>query len=209
MKKLNVKKILAFGLYCLLFVAFTGCAVNKRTIVAPGHEFFHNAIAVAPIPDMGTPGAGRVAANEFIRGLMSIGVTTQMLEGGGRDALRAQAVKKGFNYFIIANFTRYLPERRYLLSTTPGQTSSYYQSAPIELPGTGGYTTTLGGVGVDDDTGSQVFVSYATVGLSTQMIEANTGNIVWAGSYTYEGTDIQQAVEGVVSYLVQRLPGEK
>lgn len=194
-----------FGIFVVSMVLFgigIGCA--KRTIVAPGHAFFHNAIAIAPIPDMGTPGAGQVAANEFIRGLMSIAVTTQMLEGGGRDALRAQAVKKGFNYFIVANFTRYLPERRYLLSTTPGQTSYFYQSSPTELPGTGGYTTTLGG-----DTGAQVFVSYATVGLSAQMIEANTGNIVWAGSYTYEGTDIQQAVEGTVSYLVRRLPGEK
>lgn len=204
-KNFKDKKILSFAVYCFLLTLFTGCA--GRSIVAPGHDFFHNAVAIAPIPDMGTPGAGQVAANEFIQELMSISVTTQMLEGGGRDALRAQAVKKGFNYFIVANFTRYLPERRYLLNTAPGQASYYYQSAPIELPGTGGYTTTIGGTGFGD-TGTQVFISYATVGLSAQMIESNTGNIVWAASYTYEGTDVQRAVEGTVSYLVRSLPGK-
>lgn len=201
-QKINVGKI--FFIVCCLLPVF-GC-IESRTIIAPGHEFFHNAIAVAPVPDMGTSGGGRVAAHEFIRALMGMGVTTQMLEGGGRDALRAQALKKGFNYLVIANFTRYLPERRYLLSTTPGSISSYYQSAPTELPGTGGYTTNLPGTGTEN---TQVFVSYATVGLAAQMIEANTGNIVWADSYTYEGTHIQDAVEGAVSYLSRGLPGKK
>lgn len=219
-----MKNILTLGL--LFFMA--GCASPAKTSVAPGHEMMiHNQIAIAQVPDFpGAAGSGQTATNEWVRQMMGRKITVQTLEGGGFQAARDQARAKGFNYFIVASYTRYQAAQKYLLNQAPAQTSVYYPNPqygsygptgqyyppaptyggrPIAVSGGTPTTQTTTGTGMQQ----QILISNASVGMTAQMLEVSTGNIIWTGAYTYEALDVESAVEGIASNLVESLPGPK
>jgi TolB-like protein len=57
----------------------------------------------------------------------------------------------------------------------------------------------------DGNIKTQVFLKGAEVGVSARMIDVETGLIVWAGSYTYESFDMEGAIRGTVSTLLNSL----
>lgn len=52
---------------------------------------------------------------------------------------------------------------------------------------------------------SQIFLTRAEVDVSSRMIDVFTGEIVWSAKNSYEGLDIQDAVSGAVSGIVDSL----
>lgn len=229
-----MKNRAAFGFMLLL----AGCGASSvKTAVAPGHEMMiHNQIALAPVPDFpGAAGSGQAATNEWVRQMMSGKITVQVLEGGGFQAARDQARAKGFNYFIVASYTRYQKDQKYVINQVPNQVSTYYPpaygaqpyvpspysttnyppmpplgtrpygGAPTPISGGTPTTSTTMGSGLQQ----QILTSNASVGMTAQMLEVATGNIIWTGAYTYEALDVESAVEGIASNLVGSLPGPK
>ena len=57
----------------------------------------------------------------------------------------------------------------------------------------------------DGNIKTQVFLKGAEVGVSARMIDVETGLIVWASSYTYESFDMEGAIRGTVSTLLNSL----
>ncbi|GEM_PF-5134151 len=58
--------------------------------------------------------------------------------------------------------------------------------------------------------GEVLLASYAQVVLSGELIHSGTGDVLWAGSYSYEGLDLESALDGATRGLVQSIPwGEK
>lgn len=221
-----MKNILPLGLLCVM----AGCVSPAKTSVAPGHEMMvHNQMALAQVPDFpGAAGSGQMATNEWVRQMMARKITVQTLDGGGFQASRDQARAKGFNYFIVASYTRYQPGQKYVINQAPGQTSTYYPNptspynpnpsspypgqttvyrsgSPTPIPGGAATTTTTMGPGMQQ----QILISNASVGMTAQMLEVSTGNIIWTGAYTYEALDVESATEGIASNLVESLPGPK
>lgn len=120
----------------------------------------------------------------------------------------------------MAGYTRYQPDQKYVINQAPGQTSTYYPSptSPYNdnrtqigafnaVPTPMGTRTT--GTTMGPGPQQQILISNASVGMTAQMLEAATGNIIWTGAYTYEALDVESAAEGVASNLVASLPGPK
>jgi len=57
----------------------------------------------------------------------------------------------------------------------------------------------------DGNIKTEVFLKRAEVGVSARMIDVETGLIVWASSYTYESFDMEGAIRGVASRLLNSL----
>lgn len=196
----------------------------------------HNQIALAPVPDFpGAAGSGQTATNEWVRQMMGRKIAVQTLPGGGFEASRDQARAKGFSYLIVASYTRYQKDQKYVINQVPSQVSTYYPPAyganpytpspyaktnypPMPPFGTqpyGGVPTPISGGAATTSTtmGSglqqQILTSNASVGMTAQMLEVATGNIIWTGAYTYEALDVESAVEGIAANLVGSLPGPK
>lgn len=57
----------------------------------------------------------------------------------------------------------------------------------------------------DGNIKTEVFLKRAEVGVSARMIDVETGSIVWASSYTYESFDMEGAIRGVASRVLNSL----
>ncbi|GAI18281.1 unnamed protein product [marine sediment metagenome] len=57
----------------------------------------------------------------------------------------------------------------------------------------------------DGNIKTEVFLKRAEVGVSARMIDVETGLIVWASSYTYESFDMEGAIRGAASRLLNSL----
>ncbi|MBI4369865.1 MAG: hypothetical protein HY547_06525 [Elusimicrobia bacterium] len=112
------------------------------------------------------------------------------------------------------------PEKRYIVKTSKRQltqttsvTGSSDQIAssveyiedpghsPVEVSGTQPFVQSVWGAA-----DAQMIGTYAQVFLSGELISPQDGSILWAGGYTYEGIDLQGAIEGAVRGLVRELP---
>ena len=53
---------------------------------------------------------------------------------------------------------------------------------------------------------AQILVSNATLSLSARLLTPDTQDLLWSGSVTYEGLDLDVAVEGSVASLFKKFP---
>lgn len=133
--------------------------------------------------------SGSVVANEFVRQLLDRGYSVKTSDTDASDVV------------IMGSVTEYFPNRRYLLINQENEDSqqTVVLQQQIEISGTSAYN--LGSVfGMGDE--SKIVVSNATVGILAYLKDVNTGDVVWSSSYTYEGIDLQTALEGTVRYLL-------
>lgn len=183
---------------CIVMLVFSSCAV-PRAAVKPGFDFSKiKSVKIGEFSSAASqPNSGAVIANAFMGELLQKGFVVRTSDSDSADAV------------LMGNVSEYQPNRRYLIKVdsrqnTTAQTVIVQQ--PIELGGSNTYN--LGSAfGLGDD--NRIIVSNATVGISAYLKDTRTGEIVWSNSYTYEGLDLNTAVEGAVRYLLGSLPTYK
>jgi len=136
--------------------------------------------------------SGNVVADEFVRQFIFRGIDVierERMESLLREQHLAAAkfldpdtVKKvgklsGVDALVTGTVTRYVPEHKDTI---------YFTDENGEVK-------------------SEVFLIGAEVGVSARMIDVETGLVVWAGSYTYESFDMEGAIRGTVSTLLNSL----
>jgi len=129
-----------------------------------------------------------------------------------RDAFVLEFLRRGYkvmsdaasaDVIISGSVITYNPEKRYIIMLQkPGEKRLVNQQL-TEIPGSNVYS--FGSAfGLKED--NQILVSNAIVGVSANMRDAKSGEIVWSNDFTYEGLDLSSALSGVVSYLVRTIP---
>jgi hypothetical protein len=173
-----------------------GCAM-RMAAVKPGFEIKTiRTVALGQFTGTGQyQGSGDTVRDEFARQLLKSGFVVK------RAGENADAV-------LSATVTQYSPERRFLFYTPQSQSQAQQQTQinlvqPLEIGGSNVYS--LGSaMGVNSDE-SKILVSNASAGVSASLIDPAKGEILWSDSFSYEGFDIQWAVESVVNRLVKSL----
>ena len=141
----------------------------------------------------------------------------------GISAISSKHALRGADGVLKVTINRETPDKKYLIrprkikrENTLSQTNPTASStqvtfieedghSPIEVSGTLPMVTQSFGAG-----GEVLLASYAQVVLSGELIHSGTGDVLWAGSYSYEGLDLESALEGAARGLVQSVPwGEK
>lgn len=142
------------------------------------------------------PNSGSVVANEFMRQLLSEGYSVKTADAQDADVI------------MVGNVNEYQPNRRYLINSGRGngRQQIVVLQQPVELSGSTAYNLgTAFGLGEEN----KIIVSNATVGVSAYLKDAHTGEILWSNSYSYEGLDLNTALDGTVRYLLRTLPRSK
>lgn len=183
--------LLSIPLFLFLFF-FYGCA--PRTAIRKDYDFNRiNRIGVLEFTSYREEiNSGNAVADEFIRELIFRGfdvIERERLESLLREQhlsagkfLDPQTVKEvgklsGVDALITGTVTKYIPEHRDTI---------YFRDENGELK-------------------SEVFLIGAEVGITARMIDVETGLVIWAGSYTYESFDMEGAIRGAVSALLNSL----
>jgi hypothetical protein len=177
-------------IFCILFVS--GC-VSSRIAFKPGYDF--TKVTTIGLGDfnsfMGYRTSGELVRDAFTRQFIRAGYT----------------VKQSINnvdVIVTGSVTDFSPSKRYLFySGNAGENTQVIVTSPaLEISGSNVYNLgTAFGLG----TSAQILVSNATAGVTARLIDPGTNEIVWSNSFSYEGLDIQTAVEGVVNHLVKSI----
>ncbi|MBU2567387.1 MAG: hypothetical protein KJ967_01260 [Elusimicrobia bacterium] len=183
--------------YAAIFI-LSGCVSHPRVAIKRGYDISKiKTIGLGRFTNFANyENSGDVARDEFARQLILMGFIVKQSEEG------VDAVLEG-------GISQFAPSKKYLFyagEKQPGVTTQVVVSAPaIEISGSNVYY--LGrAFGLRDE--SQILVSNATVGISARLIDTATNEIIWTNSFTYEGLDVQMAVENVVNFLVRSITGK-
>jgi hypothetical protein len=177
----------------LLFGLLAGCA-SPRAAYKAHFDFDHiRSVEVGSFTSAEYAShSGPAVAGEFMRQLLSAGYTV-------KTAPQAE----GVDVVLGGSVIEYQPNRRYLVQNGGGNAGRQVVvvQPPVELGGNNTYN--LGPVFGPDETTGHVIVSNATIGVSAHLKDAKTGEVLWSGMYTYEGLDLNTALEGAVRYLLR------
>ncbi|MHB9154807.1 MAG: hypothetical protein ACYC5N_03820 [Endomicrobiales bacterium] len=191
-----MKKPFALAALCAALVPLLFSCAVPRAAVKKGFDFsgirtvrvgsFTSAVSLS--------NSGAVVANEFIRQLLASGYSVRNDAAGEADAV------------LEGNVTEYLPNQRYLMQNVRNDDPNVVvvqPQFPVEISGSHVYNLgTAFGPGEE----SQIIVSNATVGIAAYLKDARTGDILWSSSFTYEGLDLNTALEGTVRSLLRSWP---
>lgn len=183
--------------------ALSSCASYPRAASKPGFNF--SSIQTVEIQ------AKESLSPLISRELLELGVSPLSSNKGLRG--------KGDAILKIA-LAREHPERRYVIQTAKKKISSSVSTArsgeetvnsvsfedeptqaPIEVQGGFPHTQTF--LGAPE---SKIIATYAQVSLTAELIRPQNAEIVWAGSFAYEGVDLDSALEGAVRGLIRQIP---
>jgi len=182
-----------FSIVHLLFLTLIlGCA--PRAAIKKGYDFTKIArVGVLELASYGEEiNSGNAVADEFVRELIFRGIDVierermesllreQHLAAGkflDPDTVKKVGKLSGVDALVTGTVTRYVPEHKDTIYLTD-------ENGEIK---------------------SEVFLIGAEVGVSARMIDVETGLVVWASSYTYESFDIEGAIRGTVSTLLNSL----
>ncbi|MBI5573427.1 MAG: hypothetical protein HY919_02580 [Elusimicrobia bacterium] len=177
--------------YSLLAI-FTGCATTK-TVVKKGYDFSNiKKIAVLKFSGDG----GEAVSNEFIRQLLSAGVSVV----DRTDIENTADVKSlGVDAVVSGNVVEFNPSNKLLVFKEKGKITISDRAYPISG------TTVLptgSAFGLED---ANVYSVSASVSISAKITDVSTGEVVWSDSKSYEALDINTAVGLVVNSLKKSL----
>lgn len=178
-----------FALAALLFLS-AGCLAPARVATSPGVDFSRIKTIAVLDPDREDL---RGITDEFVRQLMAKGFTLRVGSEGtpAPDAL------------LQVNVARLVPDKKYLIPIRSKDGQDVLVLNPVtEISGRSLYPSATT-AGVQD---AQVVVSNATLSLSVRLMDPVSRNVWWTGSMTYEGLDLDAAVEGSVTALLKRFP---
>jgi hypothetical protein len=141
----------------------------------------------------------RAVTDELVRQLMKRGYAVKV-------AARPPAA--GADAVLQVTVSQFLPDRKYLIHVNPdraGTRDVVVVNPTVELSGRSVHPS-YGVPGVQD---AQVIVSNATVALSARLLDPKTRDTLWSHRSTYEGLDLDAAVEGAVASLLKYFPQPK
>ena len=187
--------------YPLYFVAFfmlimnlSGCSTVPTGGIKAGFDFSSiKTIGIGPFaPSNSDQSSGEVVSAEFAK---------QFLQKG----YNVKYSRENVDVVLEGNIIEYRPSKKFLFTTpesdNPNQVTLNQQQI-VELSGSNAYS--LGSAfGVNDN--SKIVVSNATLGISARLVIPATNEVVWTNSYTYEGLDINSAIETTVEYLIRSI----
>ena len=180
-------------LLCILCLAgsFLSSCVTSRAAFKHDYDFTGIRTIGMGMFQGGDAGASELVKDAFIRQLI-------------RSGYSVKQTTKDVDVIVRGSITEFLAPQRYLFYTQRDEGSTNINIGPRTLPISGSNVYNLGSAfGLKGD--SQIMVSNATAGISAKLVDPETMEIIWSNSYTYEGIDIQAAVEGAVNFLVQSI----
>lgn len=181
----------SFALFLFPFslLLFPGCA-NRMSVKA---DYDFSKVRRMAVPEFSGPG-GDAVANEFVRQLVATRLeVTERREGA--DLVLSGAVtefKPGDKLMVFLGDTT---------TVSPGGQTVVVTNPVVSLSGTQ-VTTQGAAMGLPN---TQVVSVSASVGIIAKLLDAGTGEAVWSDSYTYEGLDIQSALDAVVGAMVRSM----
>ncbi|MBI4396635.1 MAG: hypothetical protein HY548_06040 [Elusimicrobia bacterium] len=135
-------------------------------------------------------------------------VVRHLLQNGYRVTVASSpASLRGEDAYLDITVSRFQPDKQYLVPFDPRDNElrdDIILVTPVELSGRNVYPS-LGVPGLEE---SQVFVSNATVSLSAKLMDPQSREALWSHSVTYEGLDLDSAVQGAVESLMKQFPGQ-
>jgi hypothetical protein len=174
-----------FGTLLLL----NACFAPVRTATMPGVDFSKIKSVLVLEPEFAEQ---RFVTDEFARQLMARGYRVRV---GGPSA--------GSDVWLQVTVSQVIPDKKYLVPLEGVLGRQTLVLNPITEIGGRSLYPSGSGAGVQD---AQILVSNATLSLSARLITPNTQELLWSGSVTYEGLDLDVAVEGSVASLFKRFP---
>lgn len=171
----------------LLFLS--ACFAPVRTATMPGTDFskFKSVLVLDPqYPEQ------RFVTDEFARQLMARGYRVRV---GGPSA--------GSDVWLQVTISQVIPDKKYLVPLEGAVGRQNLVLNPITEIGGRSLYPSGSGAGVED---AQILVSNATLSLSARLLTPDTQDLLWSGSVTYEGLDLDVAVEGSVASLFKKFP---
>jgi hypothetical protein len=173
-------------LFLPLLLAFAAaCVAPTRVATRAGTDFSR----VRTVLLLDSASASRAVTDAFARAL---------LEKGYR--VRVGASEEPADLWMEAAVTQFTPDRKYLV---PLHGQGGIVLYPVqEISGRSLYPSPTAASLPD----AQVVISNAAVSLSVRLLEPRTRDLLWTGAVTYEGLDMDAAVEGSVASLLKRFP---
>jgi hypothetical protein len=190
-----IKKIF---LPAVFFLVISACA-SHQAVIKPDYDFSSiRSVRVGRFTsNTDYSNSGSVVQNAFIRQLLAKGYNVK----AGREA-EADVIIRG-------SVTTYTPDKKYLIRLPEddgfgrGMYPVIYTSDITEISGSTMYD--LGpALGLNEP--NKIMASNATVGIYAHMEDSLTGEIVWSDSYTYEGLNLESALDGAVKRILRSLP---
>ncbi|MFA6582903.1 MAG: CsgG/HfaB family protein [Elusimicrobiaceae bacterium] len=210
-------------LFLLSLLAFTsGCM--PATVVSPGYDLKKiNRIGILRF-DSGSSGI-KGAENIFAKYLISNGFTVvdrsridkvveeqQISVQGYLSPSTAKRLGRilGVDALFIGEVFSYTPEKKdvSMVETEHTTEEPVYTSETTRQPD-GSFSESIrrSGTKVTHEKRSdpQVYMIYAQVGITCKLVDAETAQIIWVGTYTDEGINAMTAVEASGAYLISQL----
>lgn len=170
-------------------LCISGCAPTAT--IKPGYDFSRiRSLSVAKFEGEGGP----AVSNELLRELVG-----SRLEVSDRS--------KGADATLSGAVTEYKPSQKLLVflgnthTVSPNGQTIVVSNPVVSLSGT--QVTSQGpAFGLDN---TQVITVSASVGVIARLVDVRTGSVVWSDEYSYEGLDVQGALQAVAGSLVRSL----
>jgi|GEM_PF-1144859 len=205
------EKIYFCKYHLLLFVLAVSSCIPHRAAIKYKYNF--NAITSIGVaeftPAINNPTSGKLLQEEFLRYFLRRGVNVKLidLESSSIDKILEKARKENVTAVIVGIVAQYAPDKKYFLylgdtAKAQQQQITLNQTIFTEIPGSNIYSWGKA-FGIPGE--SHVLLTNASVSIAVKMIDVETGDIVWMDSCTYEGLNIQAAVDGAVGYLLKSL----
>lgn len=160
-----------------------------RTATMPGTDF--SKIKSVLVLDPPSP-EQRIVTDEFARQLMARGYRVRV---GGPSS--------GSDAWLQITVSQIIPDKKYLVPLEGTQGRQTLVLNPVTEIGGRSLYPSGSGAGLQD---AQILVSNATLSLSVRLLTPDTQELLWSGTVTYEGLDLDVAVEGSVASLFKRFP---
>ncbi|MFA5858049.1 MAG: hypothetical protein WC955_03180 [Elusimicrobiota bacterium] len=202
-----MKKILV--IFCFIAVTFQFSCTGQYTM-GIRQDYNFNGIKSVGITEFTPSGSvsssGKIVQDAFVRYLLSKGVDVKIVNTKTGDEL-TNARLAGVTVLITGSVIEFQPDRKYLVylgeDNSPNTQKVVHVSSQLtEIPGSNIYGR---GPAFGVEGKSEILVSNATVGVSANMIDTQTGSVIWSNNYVYEGLDLQGTLDGLVRYLMRTL----
>ncbi|MBI2071222.1 MAG: hypothetical protein HYT79_11560 [Elusimicrobia bacterium] len=189
-----------FPLAALL--TLTSCSSLPKSAARPNFDFASIRAVQIKAKDSIAP---LISKELLLAGLTPL---AQTATAGRADALLVVAVAKEHpeKRYIVRTAKKRLTQQT-TASSNQTQTSSTVQFEedpgypPVPVSGSQPYTQAVFG-----DADARLVATYAQAALSAELQLPKSGEVLWAGSYSYEGIDLESALEGAVRGLVRDIP---
>jgi hypothetical protein len=167
----------------------TSCMSPIRTATMPGTDFskFKTVLVLDP-----PYSEQRFVTDEFAR---------QLIARGYR--VRVGSPSSGSDVWLQITVSQVIPDKKYLVPLEGAGGRQTMVLNPITEIGGRSLYPSGSGAGLQD---AQILVSNATLTLSARLLTPETQDLLWSGTVTYEGLDLDMAVEGSVASLFKRFP---